>query len=70
MCEICHQHINVNSGQVLYEFKHLLNKLKVRDIIRYEKLKGVKSPKLHSLFKLIPGDIEDWERVKWEIFNR
>lgn len=54
--------IAVAKGQVEYEFQHLLSKLKVRDIARYEKYKHIKNAEdieLHSLFRLIDGDIED-----------
>ncbi len=64
ICEIYNKQINVTTGQVLYEFRHLLNKLKVRDLAKFEELKNVTNPELHFIFKLISGDIERWERVK------
>jgi len=62
--KVLNKKIKVNSGQVIYEFSHLLNKLKVRDIKRYRELKNVKIPAVNSLFKVVKGDIEDWEKVK------
>ena len=62
--KILNKKIKVNSGQVVYEFSHLLNKLKVRDIKRYQELKNVKIPAVNSLFKVVKGDIEDWEKIK------
>jgi hypothetical protein len=56
--------ILVNSGQIEYEFKHLLRKLKDREPDLYKKIKNVKSIKLHPLFKKKKGNIEDWEIVK------
>lgn len=55
--------INVTSGQVAYEFSHLLVKLKVRDIQRFRQLKDTTRYKLHPLFYKIRGDIETWEIV-------
>ncbi len=56
--------IKVNSGQVVYEFSHLLNKLKVRDKNKYQELKDIKRPQVHFLFKVVPGKIENWEKIK------
>jgi len=58
--------IPVTSGQVRYEFIHLLNKLIKRDKIKYDLIKNfIKSKKLdlNPVFYLISGDIEDLERV-------
>ncbi len=53
--------IPVNSGQIEYEFNHLLKKLAIRDQQRYERLKLNDEIKLHPLFEEIPGDTEAWE---------
>ena len=55
--------ISVTSGQLEYEFRHLLNKLKKRDPALYKKLKSTKKIKLHPLFILKKGEIEEWEIV-------
>lgn len=55
--------IKVNSGQVNYEKMHLLNKLNVRDKVKYYKLKDINNIKLHPLFKKVKGDIESWEKL-------
>ncbi len=55
--------INVTSWQVKYEFNHLLNKLKTRDIERYNKLVWIKEIEVNSIFEIVPWDIEDWEIV-------
>ncbi len=51
------------SGQLEFEMKHLLRKLKVRDIQKYNEL--IEIPKIdpHPLFKIQHGDIEDWEKI-------
>ncbi len=53
--------LTVTSGQLDYEVKHLLNKLQTRDIIRYKELKAISTYDAHPLFKLVKGDIEEWE---------
>jgi len=55
--------ILVNSGQIEYEFKHLLSKLKKREPNLYNKLKNTKSIKLHPLFTREKGAVEKWEIV-------
>jgi len=62
--KILNKKIKVNSGQMAYEFSHLLNKLKVRDYKRYIEIKNIEQPEVHSLFRVINGDIENWEKVK------
>ncbi|MCM8779890.1 MAG: pyrimidine dimer DNA glycosylase/endonuclease V [Candidatus Omnitrophica bacterium] len=42
--------IKVNRGQVLFEFKHLLNKLKVRSPHKYRELSKIKIIRLNPLF--------------------
>ena len=55
--------IPVTNGQVEYEFKHLLIKLKSRDPGLYRKIRDCKRIKLHPLFKKVRGSIEAWEVV-------
>ena len=59
------QKINVTDKQVAYEWKHLSNKLKQRDIERFKKLIDLPKPfELHPLFTQVNGEIEGWEVVK------
>lgn len=51
-------------GQLNYELNHLLNKLKARDPLKYKALKKLGSIEPHPLFKLIQGDIEEWEIIR------
>lgn len=53
----------VTSGQIYYEHTHLNAKLKIRDPTKYEKIKDTAQPEPHSLFFVIKGDIESWERI-------
>lgn len=62
--------IYVTDKQVEYEFKHLLRKLKIREPERYKNLnleiknqnKENKSIKIHPIFKIKKGEIENWEK--------
>jgi len=56
--------INVTSGQVKYEWLHLLNKLKERERDKYEQIKSEKEIKLNSVFKMVQGPVEKWEKAR------
>jgi hypothetical protein len=57
------ERIRVTSGQIEFEWKHLMKKLRTRDPERRKTIAGEKSPRLHALFRVRPGPVEDWERV-------
>ncbi len=50
-------------GQLLYEWKHLKWKLKKRDPKRLSESVAVIIPEAHPLFKIIPGEVREWEKV-------
>jgi hypothetical protein len=54
--------IVVTSGQVDYEWSHLLRKLEARSPSLHERWRDVKTPECHSLFVLHPGPVAGWER--------
>lgn len=54
--------MEVTQGQLEYEFKHLLRKLEVRCPAKFNEIED-KDLKAHSLFKVIPGYIADWEVI-------
>jgi len=56
------QKIRVTKGQVKYEFKHLKNKLKKRDLKKYKELMKIKKIQAHPLFVIKEGKKEDWEK--------
>lgn len=58
--------IPVTSGQIAYEFKHLLKKLKKRDQVKYNKYKEIKTIALNPIFKKVSGNIENWEKIKYK----
>jgi hypothetical protein len=59
--------IPVTCGQLEYEFDLLRSKLRQRDCVRYQKLRSVKNIESHPSFKVITGDIEEWEKTKISI---
>ena len=56
--------IKVSSGQLVYEFQHLLKKLKIRDRKKYQELKKIKKAKAHFLFSVVSGPVAKWEKIK------
>jgi hypothetical protein len=54
----------VTTGQVSYEWWHLLRKLYVRNRKLHSQLRTVRIPECHSLFRPITGPIEPWERKR------
>ena len=55
--------LKVMSGQMDYEVKHLLKKLKVRDPKKFKEIRSIKVFEPHPLFKITPGKIEKWEII-------
>ncbi|MGB9785880.1 MAG: pyrimidine dimer DNA glycosylase/endonuclease V [Infirmifilum uzonense] len=53
----------VTEGQIIFEFNHLLRKLKERDPSRYEAIRRINRIETHPLFYVVPGDIEPWEKT-------
>lgn len=51
-------------GQLLYEWQHLKRKLKKRDPKRFQEMTTVKRPAPHPLFRIVSGEVRDWETVK------
>ncbi|MFA5131160.1 MAG: pyrimidine dimer DNA glycosylase/endonuclease V [Patescibacteria group bacterium] len=62
--KILSKKIKVNSGQLDYEFSHLLKKLKIRDNKKYSEIKDIKRLEAHFLFTVVSGAIEKWEITK------
>lgn len=55
--------IEVKRGQIKYEFEHLKNKIKKRDIKSYKKIEAIEHPEINPIFKGIEGGIENWEII-------
>lgn len=62
-CSKMHVHILVTTGQVEYEWRHLLQKLAVRNPALHDQWRAISAPECHPMFRLRPGPIESWERV-------
>jgi len=50
------------SGQLLYEWRHLKRKLRVRAPEQFNRARRVKSPDAHPMFRIVPGGTQSWER--------
>jgi hypothetical protein len=51
----------VTNGQLKYEVDHLLRKLEKRDPDKHKELKSISKFITHPIFKLVKGEIEEWE---------
>lgn len=54
--------LTVTTGQLAYEWAHLLTKLEVRSPALYRKWQNVEAPEAHVIFTVRDGDVESWER--------
>lgn len=50
------------TGQLAFEWAHLLKKLQQRQPARFEELRVVTRPAAHPLFLIVPGPVRAWER--------
>jgi hypothetical protein len=55
--------ISTTSGQISYEWQHLLGKLFLRSRVLHRQWRAVRVPQCHPLFEPVPGLIEPWERM-------
>jgi hypothetical protein len=55
--------MSTTTGQVSYEWQHLLKKLAVRNPEVHHRWRAVRLPRCHPLFKRVNGPREPWERV-------
>ena len=56
--------IPVNLGQLRYEVDLLRAKLKERNRVKYHKLSSAERIQSHPLFRIVEGEVEEWEKVK------
>jgi hypothetical protein len=54
------------SGQLLYEWQHFKAKLRVRNPSVLSEVAQVKEPRPHPVFRIISGQVRNWERRKAE----
>lgn len=57
------ERIPVTQGQIEYELAHLKKKLAHRDAACLQRLDALRRPDPHPLFEIVPGPVENWERV-------
>lgn len=57
------QKIVETDGQLLYEWEYLKSKLRARNPGWLSRIAQFVSPEPHPLFTIVPGDVQDWERV-------
>lgn len=50
-------------GQLLYEWKHLQAKLRVRSPELHREIKKLAGPKPHPLFRIVAGEVRGWEKI-------
>jgi hypothetical protein len=55
--------LTVTDKQIKFEMKHLLKKLETRDPERFHKLSYKIKIDAHPLFRIIDGEIEEWEII-------
>lgn len=55
--------LDETEGQLSYEWAHLGRKLEQRDSCRHAHWRSIAIPVPHPLFRVVPGDVRDWERI-------
>jgi hypothetical protein len=50
-------------GQLLFEWKHLQAKLRRRRPELYREIRKLVHPRPHPLFRIVPGDVREWEKI-------
>ncbi|HSC09555.1 MAG TPA: pyrimidine dimer DNA glycosylase/endonuclease V [Rhodanobacteraceae bacterium] len=55
--------IPATTGQIAYEWRHLLRKLEVRSPDLYARARAMRKPLPHPLFRVTAGAVADWERA-------
>ena len=56
--------LTVTTGQLSYEWTHLMAKLKKRNPAHYRKWKNTQVFAAHSMFRVRRGEVEPWERPR------
>jgi len=54
--------ISVTRGQLAYEWNHLMAKLAARNPALRKRLAAVRLPAPHPSLRVVPGQVEEWER--------
>ena len=56
--------IAAKSGQIEFEWQHLLGKLSNRSPALFERWRKTIAPEPHPIFLIVPGGLESWERSR------
>ena len=56
--------LTATSGQLSFEWRHLLRKLARRNPELRRRWRSVASPECHPLFDTVPGPVAAWERIR------
>jgi Pyrimidine dimer DNA glycosylase len=56
--------IRATNGQLRYEWRWLLSKLRRRSPALYRRYIAISTPVAHPIFSIAPGPIAEWERVR------
>lgn len=59
--------LSATRGQIDYEWRHLLRKLRVRSPGLYAQLRRGAGPEPHPLFEIVQGGVESWERRRGRV---
>lgn len=57
--------LNATHGQLAYEWKHLMRKLRARSPRLYARWRRAARPEPHPMFEITRGGIESWERQRF-----
>ncbi|MGH8199311.1 MAG: pyrimidine dimer DNA glycosylase/endonuclease V [Steroidobacteraceae bacterium] len=55
--------VRATSGQLEYEWRHLLNKLARRNPALHRRWRRARLPQPHPIFRIVAGNVENWEKV-------
>jgi hypothetical protein len=55
--------LTVTRGQLAYEWRHLMRKLRSRSPRLHARWRRLAAPEPHPLFRIVPGGIAAWERT-------
>ena len=62
--------LTATAGQLAWEWRHLLRKLRKRNPTLYRQRRRERSPDPHPLFRIVPGGIESWERTNRRAYHQ
>ena len=56
--------MSASRGQLRYEWRHLMRKLRARSPVLYARWRSEGEPRAHPLFRITTGNVAFWERVR------